>query len=99
MLVYRFAIAREYVAYSTFTLAKSPAYKDGKDQLLMGGGTFYEFRLAEFKTATEENCILQRYLKEMRIDLLWPSPPPLAGEGQSLSNFIFISDESRRRDS
>ena len=48
-LTYRFVIARDFVPHSLFTLAEIDDYKntDGREHLI-GGGTIYEFRLADF---------------------------------------------------
>jgi hypothetical protein len=47
-VIYRFAIAREWVAGSHFTLAEIEDYKDETVPHLIGGGIDYEFRLALF---------------------------------------------------
>jgi hypothetical protein len=47
-IVYRFVIARDCVPDSHFTLAEIDDYKDQTGERLIGGGTFYEFRLALF---------------------------------------------------
>ena len=47
-LTYRFVIARDHVADSQFTLAEIDDYREEKGVGLLGGGTFFEFRLALF---------------------------------------------------
>lgn len=47
-LTYRFALARDCVADSRFTLAEVEDYKEGVGEGYLGGGTFFEFRLALF---------------------------------------------------
>ena len=47
-VTYRFTIARDCVPDSHFTLAEIDDYKDQTREHLIGGGTFYEFRLALF---------------------------------------------------
>lgn len=47
-LTYRFVIARECVADSHFTLAEIDDYKEELGEGLIGGGTYFEFRLALF---------------------------------------------------
>ena len=48
-LVYRFTIARERIATSHFTVAEIDDYKDTENrEHLLGGGTYYEFNLADF---------------------------------------------------
>jgi len=48
-VVYRFTIARDQIARSYFTVAEIDDYKntEGREHYL-GGGTFYEFHLADF---------------------------------------------------
>jgi hypothetical protein len=48
-VVYRFVIARDRVPYSNFTVAEIDDFKNREEgEHLLGGGTFYEFRLADF---------------------------------------------------
>ena len=47
-LTYSFAMARDWVPYSHFQIAEIDYYKDTKREHLIGGGTFYDFRLALF---------------------------------------------------
>ena len=47
-MTYRFVIAQDCVSDSHFQLAEIDDYKDQTREHLMGGGTFYEFRLALF---------------------------------------------------
>ena len=54
-VTYRFAIARDCVPDSRFTLAESDDYKDQTREHLIGGGTFYEFRLALFAENVPRN--------------------------------------------
>jgi hypothetical protein len=51
-VTYRFTMARECVDDSRFTLAEIDDYKDQTREHLLGGGTFYEFRLALFVDKT-----------------------------------------------
>lgn len=48
-IVYRFTIARDRIAHSHFIVAEIDDYKDteGREHYL-GGGTFYQFHLADF---------------------------------------------------
>jgi len=48
-VVYRFTIARDRIPHSFFTVAEIDDYKEteGREHLL-GGGTYFEFRLADF---------------------------------------------------
>lgn len=48
-VVYRFTIARDRIAHAHFTVAEIDDYKntEGREHYL-GGGTFYEFHLADF---------------------------------------------------
>ena len=47
-ITYRFTIARDCVANSSFALAEDDDYKDQARESLIGGGTHYEFALALF---------------------------------------------------
>jgi hypothetical protein len=47
-LTYRFALARDCVADSRFTLAEIEDYKEGVGEGYRGGSTFFEFRLGLF---------------------------------------------------
>lgn len=46
--IYRFTVAREYVPLSYLTIAEIDDYKDASREHLIGGGTFYRIRLADF---------------------------------------------------
>ena len=47
--VYWFALSREAIANTRFSLSEYAAYKDpNQERLLPGGGTIYEFNLADF---------------------------------------------------
>jgi hypothetical protein len=48
IITYRFSIARNCVAASRFTLAEIDDYKDELEEGLIGGGTFFEFRVGQF---------------------------------------------------
>lgn len=47
-ITYHFVIARDCVPDSHFQIAEIEDYKDPTREHLIGGGTFYEFRLALF---------------------------------------------------
>ena len=47
-LTYRFVLARDCVADSHFTLAEIEDYKETVGEGYLGGGTYFEFRLALF---------------------------------------------------
>ena len=47
-ITYRFTIARDCVANSSFALAEDDDYKNQARESLIGGGTHYEFALALF---------------------------------------------------
>jgi hypothetical protein len=47
-VTYRFTLARDCVAHSSFTLAEDDDYQDQTREHLIGGGTHFEFDLALF---------------------------------------------------
>lgn len=48
-VIYQFVIARDRIAHSHFTVAEIDDYKNNEGKVhLLGGGTFFEIRLAEF---------------------------------------------------
>ena len=47
-ITYRFTLARDCLAHSRFTVVEDDDYRDQTQELLIGGGTHYEFDLALF---------------------------------------------------
>lgn len=50
-MVYWFALSREAISSTRFSLSEFMAYKDPEREPLLGGGTMFEFDLAEFAAA------------------------------------------------
>ncbi len=47
-IVFWFALSRDAINSTQFSLSEYAAYKDPKRELLIGGGTMYDFNLADF---------------------------------------------------